>query len=136
MNQKGLTLLALLLIAAMVLTACGGGAAPTEEPAPAPVEEESAPAEEEAAEEEMAEEPAEEMAEEMEAVTITMWHSFKDTNIEAITNTIILGAYCATDPAISLDSVCKALPDFFSEDKVELNVKAVELGYKYAREVS
>ena len=32
-----------------------------------------------------------------------------------ITNTIILGAYCATDPAISLDSVHKALPDFFPE---------------------
>ncbi len=52
-----------------------------------------------------------------------------------ITNTIILGAYCATDPAISLDSIRKALPDFFPEDKVELNAKAADLGYKRAREV-
>jgi Pyruvate/2-oxoacid:ferredoxin oxidoreductase gamma subunit len=53
-----------------------------------------------------------------------------------ITNTIILGAYCATDPTISLESIHKALPDFFPEDKIELNVKAVDLGNKYVREAS
>lgn len=53
-----------------------------------------------------------------------------------ITNTIILGAYCATDPAISLDAIRKAMPDFFSGDKIELNAGAADLGYKRAREVS
>ena len=53
-----------------------------------------------------------------------------------ITNTIILGAYCAIDPAISLDSIHKALSDFFPEDKVELNAKAADLGYKHVREIS
>jgi pyruvate ferredoxin oxidoreductase gamma subunit/2-oxoisovalerate ferredoxin oxidoreductase gamma subunit len=53
-----------------------------------------------------------------------------------ITNTIILGAYCATDPAISLESIHRALPDFFPEDKIELNVKAVDLGKKHVREAS
>jgi len=51
-----------------------------------------------------------------------------------ITNTIILGAYSATDPSISLESIHKALPDFFPEDKVDLNVKAVNLGNKNVRE--
>ena len=52
-------LIVLVAITALVIAACGGGAAPTEEPAPA-VEEEAQeqPAEEEAAEEEVAEEAA------------------------------------------------------------------------------
>jgi 2-oxoacid:acceptor oxidoreductase gamma subunit (pyruvate/2-ketoisovalerate family) len=53
-----------------------------------------------------------------------------------ITNTIILGAYCATDPAISLESVYKALPDFFPKDKIKLNIKAIDLGYENIREAS
>lgn len=53
-----------------------------------------------------------------------------------ITNIIILGAYCAADSGISLDSIRKTLPDFFSDDKIELNARAADLGYKFAREVS
>ena len=52
-----------------------------------------------------------------------------------ITNTIILGAYCAADPVISLESVHKTLPDFFPKDKIELNIKASDLGYECVREV-
>ena len=50
-----------------------------------------------------------------------------------ITNVIILGAYCAAVKDISLESIHKALPDFFSEDKVALNWKAAQMGYENLR---
>ncbi len=54
MKKSALWIITLMILASMILTACGGGAAPAEEPA-APAEEPAAPAEEPAA---PAEEPA------------------------------------------------------------------------------
>jgi len=50
-----------------------------------------------------------------------------------ITNVIILGAYCAALKDISVESVYEALPDFFPEEKVELNRKAAQMGYENLR---
>ncbi len=47
-----------------------------------------------------------------------------------ITNVVIVGAYCATQTDISLESIYKALPDFFSEDKLEMNRKAAKVGFE------
>jgi 2-oxoacid:acceptor oxidoreductase gamma subunit (pyruvate/2-ketoisovalerate family) len=52
-----------------------------------------------------------------------------------ITNIIILGAYCAALSDVSLDSVYKALPNFFEKDKVQLNMKAAQIGYNSLRGV-
>ena len=53
-----------------------------------------------------------------------------------ITNVIILGAYCAAVKDISMESIYKALPDFFPEEKVELNWKAAQMGYENLRGLS
>ncbi len=50
-----------------------------------------------------------------------------------ITNMIILGAYCAAQKDISLESIYKALPDFFPGDKLEVNRKAVQMGFENLR---
>ena len=50
-----------------------------------------------------------------------------------ITNVTLLGAYCAGVKDISLESIYEALPDFFPEEKVELNWKAAQMGYKNLR---
>ena len=50
-----------------------------------------------------------------------------------ITNVIILGAYCAAQSEISLESVYKALPSYFSEAKLETNRKAAEMGFQRLR---
>lgn len=50
-----------------------------------------------------------------------------------ITNVTLLGAYCAAVKDISLESIYEALPDFFPEEKVELNWKAAQMGYKNLR---
>ena len=50
-----------------------------------------------------------------------------------ITNIIILGAYCAAQPDVSLESIYKALPDFFGKDKLDLNMKAAQIGYNSVR---
>ena len=50
-----------------------------------------------------------------------------------ITNIIILGAYCAAQQDVSLESIQKALPDFFADDKLELNMKAAQIGYNSIR---
>jgi len=52
-----------------------------------------------------------------------------------ITNTIILGAYCAAQKDISLESIYQALPDFFPGDKLEINQKAVQMGFENVRGV-
>jgi len=53
-----------------------------------------------------------------------------------ITNVIILGAYCAALKDISVKSIYEALPDFFPEEKVELNRKAAQMGYENLRGLS
>jgi pyruvate ferredoxin oxidoreductase gamma subunit/2-oxoisovalerate ferredoxin oxidoreductase gamma subunit len=50
-----------------------------------------------------------------------------------ITNVIILGAYCAAAGGVSLESIYNALPDFFPEDKLEMNRKAAKMGYDNLR---
>jgi 2-oxoacid:acceptor oxidoreductase gamma subunit (pyruvate/2-ketoisovalerate family) len=50
-----------------------------------------------------------------------------------ITNVIILGAYCAAQNDIALDSIYKALPDFFPSDKLEINRKAARMGFENLR---
>ncbi len=47
-----------------------------------------------------------------------------------ITNIVIAGAYCATQNDISLDSIYRALPDFFPDDKLEINRKAAKMGFE------
>lgn len=47
-----------------------------------------------------------------------------------ITNVVIAGAYCAAQNDISLESIYKALPDFFSKDKLEINRKAAKIGFE------
>jgi 2-oxoacid:acceptor oxidoreductase gamma subunit (pyruvate/2-ketoisovalerate family) len=53
-----------------------------------------------------------------------------------ITNIVIIGAYCAVQGDVSLDAVCKALPDFFPEDKLDINMEAAKRGYENVRVVS
>jgi 2-oxoacid:acceptor oxidoreductase gamma subunit (pyruvate/2-ketoisovalerate family) len=50
-----------------------------------------------------------------------------------ITNTIILGAYCSVQDDIALESIYKALPDFFPSDKLEINRRAVQAGFENLR---
>ena len=53
-----------------------------------------------------------------------------------ITNVILIGAYCAAAKDVSLESIYKALPDFFPDDKIELNLKAARMGYESLRSIS
>lgn len=50
-----------------------------------------------------------------------------------ITNTIILGAYCAAQNDISLNAIYEALPHFFPSDKLEINRSAVQTGFENLR---
>ncbi len=50
-----------------------------------------------------------------------------------ITNVIFLGAYCAAVTDVSLDSVDQALPQYLSAGKLELNQRAVRLGFEGVR---
>ena len=53
-----------------------------------------------------------------------------------ITNVIILGAYCAAQPDVSLESIYNALPDFFPDEKLEMNRRAAQMGFESLRGVS
>jgi arabinogalactan oligomer/maltooligosaccharide transport system substrate-binding protein len=83
MKHKLYPFLALLVLLSMVLAACSPAAA-TEAPA----------AEEPAAEEPAAEEPA-------EPVTLTLWHSLKDTETAGLTE--IISAYTAEHPNVTIE---------------------------------
>ncbi len=78
--KKMFVVLGLLVIAAMVLSACGGGNAPANDtPAEEPMNEPAnEPAEEPAEEpmEEPAEEPMEEPMMDLSGVTVTFWHVY------------------------------------------------------------
>jgi len=50
-----------------------------------------------------------------------------------ITNIAILGAFCAAQDDISLQSVLRVLPDFFPSPKLNQNFKAAEIGMKELR---
>jgi len=53
-----------------------------------------------------------------------------------ITNIIIMGAYCAATGDVDLESIYKALPDYFSEDKLEINRKAAQMGFENLEELT
>jgi 2-oxoacid:acceptor oxidoreductase gamma subunit (pyruvate/2-ketoisovalerate family) len=53
-----------------------------------------------------------------------------------ITNVILIGAYCAAAEDVSLESIYKALPDFFPDDKIEINRKAARIGYENLKGVA
>jgi len=50
-----------------------------------------------------------------------------------ITNVIVLGAYCAARGDVSLDSIDRALPDFFPEKKLAPNRQAARRGFESLR---
>ncbi|MBI3158469.1 MAG: extracellular solute-binding protein [Chloroflexi bacterium] len=94
MKNKLFGLLALLVVASLVLAACGPTATPSEEPA----------GEEPAAEEPPAEEPAaEEPAEEAAPVTVTLWHSLKDSETAGLNE--IINAYTAENPNVTIETL-------------------------------
>ena len=89
MSKKIWTLISLLVVAAMMLAACGGATeTPTEEAMPEPTEEAMPEPTEEAmpepTEEEAMPEPTEEV-EAMEPVTISIWHQWSGDYLDAIT---------------------------------------------------
>jgi len=89
MYKKLWTIFSLLLIAVMVLTACGGGATPTAEEKPP---------------EQPQEEPTkapEEPAEPMEQVTITVWHQWSGDYLTAIEEAF--AAYTEMHPNVKID---------------------------------
>jgi 2-oxoacid:acceptor oxidoreductase gamma subunit (pyruvate/2-ketoisovalerate family) len=47
-----------------------------------------------------------------------------------ITNIIIVGAYCAAEKDVSVSSVASVLPDFFAANRVDVNERAVKMGYE------
>jgi arabinogalactan oligomer/maltooligosaccharide transport system substrate-binding protein len=91
MKHKLYPFLALLVLLSMVLAACSPAAA-TEAPA----------AEEPAAEEPAAEEPA-------EPVTLTLWHSLKDTETAGLTE--IISAYTAEHPNVTIELLFSPFDD-------------------------
>lgn len=94
MSKKSLFVFAMLLIASLLLAACGGGAQQATEPAaqepvatePAAVEATEAPATEPAAE--ATEAPATEPAAEGEAVTISVWHGYIETEEQVFSQAV------------------------------------------------
>jgi arabinogalactan oligomer/maltooligosaccharide transport system substrate-binding protein len=105
MFKKFWTLFSLLLIAAMVLAACGGSEATeapvAEEPvAEEPVAEEPV-AEEPVAEEPVAEEPVVEEPAAAEPVVITVWHQWSGDYLTAIE--AVFDAYTAANPNVTFD---------------------------------
>ncbi len=104
MSKKIWYMVSIMLIAAMLLVACGPSNTGGNEVAPENTGgEEAAPAEEAPAEEAPAEEaaPVEEEPMEMEPVTVTVWHSLKDTETEGF-NTI-MAAFQAEHPNVTFD---------------------------------
>jgi 2-oxoacid:acceptor oxidoreductase gamma subunit (pyruvate/2-ketoisovalerate family) len=57
-------------------------------------------------------------------------HETYGTTTIPITNVILIGAYCGVEKDVSLESIYKALPDFFPDDKIEINRKAARTGYE------
>ncbi|MCK4829095.1 2-oxoacid:acceptor oxidoreductase family protein [bacterium] len=63
----------------------------------------------------------------------TIAHQLYGKTTIPITNIIFTGAYCAAQGDISLESIFRALPDFFPDDKLEINRKAAQLGFESLR---
>jgi pyruvate ferredoxin oxidoreductase gamma subunit/2-oxoisovalerate ferredoxin oxidoreductase gamma subunit len=60
----------------------------------------------------------------------TLAHQIYGKTTIPITNVVIAGAYCAAQSDISLESIYRALPDFFPNDKLETNRKAAKMGFE------
>ncbi len=93
MSKKLWTIFSLLLIGAMLLVACGGGATTEAPEAPAATEEKM-----EATEAPVVEEPAPGLA-----GTITLWHSLKEGEIEGMTGASQL--FSAANPDVTFDTL-------------------------------
>ena len=111
MSKKILFLFSILLVAMLVLAACGGDEA-TEAPAEPETEEEAMPEEEE----EMEEEEGEEKMEEEEMVVtgnITLWHAWKENEIESLNE--VVGAFQAMYPDVTFDTLYVPFDDLRSK---------------------
>jgi len=53
-----------------------------------------------------------------------------------ITNVILIGAYCAAEGDVSIDSIYRALPEYFPADKLEINRRAAQMGFEGLQEIS
>ncbi len=101
MKKSLFSLLALLVVLSLIVTACGPTPEPTEEPvAPEPTEEAVAP---EPTEEEVAPEPTEEEVppEPTLSGTITLWQSFKEEEIEGMNQ--VIAAFQEMYPDVQFD---------------------------------
>ncbi len=98
MSKKIFALISLVLIATMVLTACGGGqqAAPTQPPAAAPTEAAAAP------------------------VTLTIWHSYHTGGNEEKAVNQILDAYRAANPNVTVDVLEIPFDQLFNKWETEV----------------
>ena len=85
----------LMLVASLMLAACGGAAVPTL----APAEEEGSPAE-----------PVDEPAEPAEPVTITYWHTMSDPETTQLE--YVVAAFEAANPGITVETTRYAYDDF------------------------
>jgi arabinogalactan oligomer/maltooligosaccharide transport system substrate-binding protein len=92
MKNKLFGLFALLVVASLVLAACG----PTEPPAEEPAAEEPA-AEEPAAEEPAAEEPA------AEPINVVLWHSLKDSETAGLNQ--IIAMFTEANPGVTIETL-------------------------------
>jgi len=63
----------------------------------------------------------------------TIAHELYGKTTIPITNIIVLGAYCAANRDVSVESICKALVEFFPEHKLEVNRKAARMGFENLR---
>jgi ABC-type glycerol-3-phosphate transport system substrate-binding protein len=102
MQKKLFGLIALLVIASMLLAACGGASTGNNNVVEEPAAEEPA-AEEPAAEEPAVEEPAVEEMPEMEEVTVTLWHALKDSETEGLNQ--IIAMYQEMHPNVQFETL-------------------------------
>jgi arabinogalactan oligomer/maltooligosaccharide transport system substrate-binding protein len=99
MKKSLFSLLAILVVLSLIVTACGPTAEPTQPPAAEPTTEEAAP--EPTAEEAVPEPTAGEEAMPTLAGTITLWHAWKESEIPALNN--VIEAFQGMYPDVQFD---------------------------------
>ncbi|MFN8459262.1 MAG: extracellular solute-binding protein [Anaerolineae bacterium] len=109
-KKNGWLLVTLLAVVALVMAACGGGAAPAEKPAETKATEEKAPAEQLATEEAAKEAPA------AGAVKITMWTKEGQADGGLQFNEALVKAYNEANPNVTVELVKKKDPEELRED--------------------
>jgi len=65
----------------------------------------------------------------------TIAHEIYGTTTIPITNVILIGAYCAAADDVSIDSIYRALPEYFPADKLEINRRAARMGFERLKEI-